>query len=724
MQQIPPAGGAPPQGSASESLFPGFPALDIAKIIKSIIKRSWIVALCGFGFAALAIAYVLTAEKTYEASATLYAESSANSNSLLKDFRGSGGGYFNSLDALKSMAAGITSGTNTLRVVETLKLTEDPTYFKKLRKSGEPLTAANIVKAMSKKVDSRLVRGERNIIVTARDSDPERTKLLVETYVDEFRSLLREQNAQKGDKNRALLQSKRDGQELKVKEAENALQAFREQHPDLPLDDSNHLAEGQLADLERKLNSARAELSRVESEFEQLQSIDPDNPEPILEIGKYAVQDHIQKLLLARDQKSSEFFNIKSQYQPRHPKYVETANELEGLNTKVSEAALKVGETIEKTYRTTVKSVSDLQSEISDQKSKMLLLGSTLSEFRTLKRNVDASYGTYNKLLDRINEAEVTESIDETVIRVFSPPLVPSKPVAPQKALTVALAGIFGGCVGLGLVLLISLLDRTMASRQQVESTLNIPVLAAIPKSKNTPSAMRQTLANASARDPRVTESFRSLRTALSSFTPRSVMVASSSPEDGKTFCAAQLAAMQAQLGYRTLLIDTDFSNPQMGDLFGFTSSAEQSGSTELATQNFCRETPIPNLYLVTCDKCRAENGEPMTGEHFAAMLWEAYASFDCVIIDSASTSCTSDGLNYSRFVDAVALVVRAGKTQTGKCQNAIKELRRMRAPIVGTILNDAKASEASQAPAGTHHTTATPQLIGNPMPRGQNTPA
>ena len=61
-----------------------------------------------------------------------------------------------------------------------------------------------------------------------------------------------------------------------------------------------------------------------------------------------------------------------------------------------------------------------------------------------------------------------------------------------------------------------------------------------------------------------------------------------------------------------------------------------------------------------------------MNGEHFASMLWEAYRSFDCVIIDSSPLGMVSDALNFARYVDTVALVVRAGHTQTPEAQKTI----------------------------------------------------
>src|SRR5690606_17409063 len=88
-----------------------------------------------------------------------------------------------------------------------------------------------------------------------------------------------------------------------------------------------------------------------------------------------------------------------------------------------------------------------------------------------------------------------------------------------------------------------------------------------------------------------------------------------------------------------------------------------REGQAGLATQGFCQETAFKNLHLISCGRFASDTGEPMNGEIFARMLHEAYASFDCVIIDTSPILAVSDGLNYSRHADAVVLVVRAGET-------------------------------------------------------------
>ncbi|HQZ28852.1 MAG TPA: polysaccharide biosynthesis tyrosine autokinase, partial [Verrucomicrobiales bacterium] len=351
----------------------------------------------------------------------------------------------------------------------------------------------------------------------------------------------------------------------------------------------------------------------------------------------------------------------------------------------------------EKGYHRAVDHEKKLRETVQEQKLKLIEVDGVMKEFRTLARSVEAASSTYERLLDRINDTEVTEHVDETVVRTFSEPLVSLKPVSPKKTIIVAVAGVFGSMVGLALVTLLGLLDRTLNSRKQVESTLGLSVLAEIPRAFEKNWELEDSIFVT--RDPGslVSESFRSLRTSLSAHAPRSVMITSPSPGEGKSFCAANLAVLQANMGYRTLLIDADFCRPRMASIF-IDPIRGKPGEGALAAQNMCQETVFKNLYLLSCGRFTSNTGEPMNSEIFAQMLNESYASFDCVIIDTSPINVVSDGLTYSRHADAVVLVVKAGETNADSARRAMRELQRMRSALVGTVLNGTQTINAAQA--------------------------
>lgn len=683
----------PSQPASSDTLFPGFPTLDVARLVKSVRNRIWLVGVVVAAFVGLAVAYVLLAEKTYESTAVIFVDP-ANEGAVFDGLKGIQKANWQTLDALKSMAEGIQNTEVMLRVADRLDLKKEVDLFPP--DDGSP-TDAEVVEVLSKMVRSELRRGMRLIDVRVRDTSPERAQQMATAFIDEFQLLIREQNQASAAKSRETLEIEAEAQRKRVLAAEDKLQEFRLSHPDISFDEDKNFIGKQLEDLERAVGAARNDVLARKSEWEQFQEIPENEIERVFEIGSYGSQEHVQKLLLARNEKKAALVRISQQFKPGHQTYESYRLDFEGLNAQVEEVARGIGESIEQAYERAVTQEAKLSEAAREQKKELIAVDGIRKEFRTLRGAVDASFTTYQTLLDSLNDSDVTKGIDETVIRTFSKPLVPSKPISPKKKLTVAAAGVFGTLVGLALVIGLGLLDRRLHTRKQVESTLGLAVLSEIPKTFNGKWDIRDSLYVTREPSSIVSEGFRSLRTALSAHSPRSVLVTSASPGEGKSFCAANLAVLRANMGYRTLLVDADFCKPRMAEIF-LDAKRGTKKDGELAAQNLCQPTIFKDLFLLSCGRYTSNTGEPMNGEIFARMLHEAYGSFDCVIIDTSPLNIVSDGLTYSRHADAVVLVVRSGETEAAAAKHAMRELQRMRANLVGCVLNASSSVNPAQA--------------------------
>ncbi|MEM9016901.1 MAG: polysaccharide biosynthesis tyrosine autokinase, partial [Verrucomicrobiota bacterium] len=686
-------GAGPTQPASSDALFPGFPTLDVGRLIQVVRRRLWLAALIAAGFVATALAYVYLAPKTYQSHAVIYVDPK-NEGAVFDGLKGVKQASWETLDALKSMAEGIRNGTVILRVVDQLDLRNDPDFLKP-REGG--YSDAEIVELLSRKVDAELRRGTRLIDVSVKDRSPRRAQMMTAAFIEEFQGLIREQNVLAAEKSRGILQEEADSQLERFLEAENQLQDFRLEHADLALDNNTDFVSQKLADLDRMLSDAANETLIRRTEFEQSKGITPEEIERVLEIGGYGAQEHVQKLILARNQKRAEFRKIQTQFKPSHQTYQSYQADLEGLEEQVSAVAEGVKESIEKAYSRASEHEAELRRTVQEQKRTLIEVDGVGKEFRSLQGKVDAAYATYQRLLDRINDTDVTKGIDESTIRTFSEPLVPSKAVAPKKKVTVIAAGFFGTMFGLAVVLGMGLLDRTLNSRNQVESTLGLSVLAEIPKAFGGNWDLRDSVFVSREPSSMISEGVRSLRTSLSAHSPRSVMITSASPGEGKSFCAANLAVLQANMGYRTLLVDADFCQPRMAELF-VDPLRGKAGAGSLVSQNLCQDTIVKDLFLLSCGRYTSNTGEPMSGEIFAKMLNEAYTAFDCVIIDTSPLNVVSDGLTYSRHADSVVLVVKAGETRADSATRAIRELQRMRSNLVGCVLNGSEEIHPAQA--------------------------
>jgi len=676
-------GAGPSQPTSTESLSSGLPPFHIGRLLRVIRKRLWLAAVVAAVFVVLSIAYVLTATKIYQSSAVIYVDPK-NEGAAFNGLKGANQASWQTPDALKSVAAGIRNGSVILRVVDTLDLRNNPEFLSP--KEGG-YTDFEIVILVSQNVKAELRRGTRLIDISVKDKSPVRAQQMTASFIEEFQAMIREQNLASADKLKEELQEKAKNQLVRVLEAEDALLAFRLKHADIAFDEDKYLIGKKLADLDKQLSSAANETLIKKVEYDQYMKVAEADVEGIVAIGQFGNQDQIQKLLLQRNQKRAEFSRVKNQFRPGYQTYDTIKRDLDELELQVQLAAKKVGNSIEKAYYRAKEHEDQLRISVDEQKQRLLTADDVGNEFRTLKGKVAAASAIYQTLLDRIDDTDATKGVDETVIRVFSKPLVPSKPVSPKKKLTVAIAGVLGSVVGMGLVILLGLLDRTLNTRKQVEATLGLSVLAEIPKAFDRELDLKDSVFVT--RDPSsmVSRGFRSFRTSLSARMARSVMVTSASPGEGKSFCSANLAVLQANKGYRTLLVDADFCEPRMAEIFvdPLRGQADQGSSV---TQNLCQETIFKDLFLMSCERYTSKTGEPMKGEIFAKMLQDAYQAFDCVIVDTSSLNVISDGLDYSRHADAVVLVVKSGETKVDAARRSMRELQRIRANLVGCVLN------------------------------------
>ena len=664
-------------------MFPGFPALDIARLVAVTRKRLWLAAVIALAVIGLEVAYVFLAPKDYESTAVVYVDPT-NENTAFDGFRGAKQASWETLDALKSMAAGMRNANVILRVVDRLELRDDADF---LKSRSSPYSDAEVVELVGENVDAQRRRGTRLIDVAVRDRNPERARDMAEAFIEEFQNLIREQNRSSAAKSRERLEDKANNQLARVNAAEDRLQEFRIQHADIALDEDNDFVGEKLSDLDKRLAAAVSEALLRKGEFEQFQGIKHEQHELVFDIGSYGGQKHIQDLLHTRNTARAEFVRIKKQYGPDHSTYQSYELTLLGLEEQVSAVAAGVGDSIENAHRRAESHEQELRLMVQAQKTRLIEVDGIRKEFRTLMQARESAASTYQELLDRMNDTDVAKGVDETVVRVFASPLVPAKPISPRKKLSVFVAGGIGSFLGLAVVIGIGLLDRSLSTRKQIESSLGLSVLAEVPRSAAKEAELHQSLVVNLDPNSIVSESFRSLRTSLSAYRARSVMITSASPGEGKTFCAANLAVLQANMGYRTLMVDADFCRPRMAELFidPVKSVAEEE---KTGAKSLCQETTFKDLYLISCERFISNTGEPMGEEIFARMLQEAYSSFDCVIIDTSPLNVVSDSLTYAPHADATVLVVEAGRTHYEGARRAVHDLQRMRARLAGCVLN------------------------------------
>jgi non-specific protein-tyrosine kinase len=190
-----------------------------------------------------------------------------------------------------------------------------------------------------------------------------------------------------------------------------------------------------------------------------------------------------------------------------------------------------------------------------------------------------------------------------------------------------------------------------------------------------------------------ISEGFRSLRTNLEFAAIdkpiRTLQITSSSPSEGKSTIAINLAAVVAQGDRRVLLVDADLRKPALHDYLGLSNRrglVDVMRDPEMLDE-VINELEEPKLKVVTSGKQPPNPAELLASERMDQILAELMEIADLVIIDTPP-AIISDPIALSAKVDGVLVVIEPGKTKIGAAQVLMEQLNRAGARVLGAVLN------------------------------------
>lgn len=192
-------------------------------------------------------------------------------------------------------------------------------------------------------------------------------------------------------------------------------------------------------------------------------------------------------------------------------------------------------------------------------------------------------------------------------------------------------------------------------------------------------------------------EAFRTLRTNLGFASMdknyRTILFSSTSPRDGKSSVASNLAVVMAQAGYRVVLIDADLRKPVQHRIFdvdnriGFTTCLLKNEEVETALHNGL----VENLYVLTSGPIPPNPAEILNSSRTEAILQELQEKYDYIFIDAPPVLAVTDASILSTLVDGVVMVVSYGNTRTDLARKSCEQFEKANAKVIGVVLNQVK---------------------------------
>lgn len=323
-----------------------------------------------------------------------------------------------------------------------------------------------------------------------------------------------------------------------------------------------------------------------------------------------------------------------------------------------------------------------------DDKAERDRLESSLAQYRQ----------TYASLLQSYESVRLAEASSVSNVVQVEAATPDSIPIRPRTVRNTFLGAIFGLMVGIGLVVMIDLLDDSL-NPEDISRQLGLPVLGVIARHQvenGAPVVISQPRAP-------VSEAFRSLRTNIqfaSVDAPlKTLLITSPSPQDGKSTVAVNLGVSLAQSGSKVAIIDADLRRPQIHMRLGLPNRQGISAvfvQPQIILNGALRNTGVDNLFALTSGALPPNPAELLGSDKMINILGQVGEQADILLLDTPPILAVTDAAVLAPRVDGVLLVVKPGVTKLAACKQAIEQLNRVGANILGVVLNDVSMKRSS----------------------------
>ena len=390
--------------------------------------------------------------------------------------------------------------------------------------------------------------------------------------------------------------------------------------------------------------------------------------------------------------------DMSSRLKPRHPKIIQLNDEIKATQSLIGTLKEQSTEAL-KTHRDAVGiQITNLKTSIESQRQKALALSEPLSEYNRIKTISDRTKSEYDRLLANRGSLDITKNVVQDTL-VVTDPASPAVSVKPGILKIMSLGLIGGLLLGLLIVFVLDKMDDRISSLLELQTLFPEPLLGQIPKEE-----LGQEGALLKPGDERQAfiESFRTLRSSIiflpmEGERPKTFVITSALPDEGKTTVSSNLAVTLAFSGAKVLLIDADMRSGKVSHLFGAQGAV---GLSNVLTKNLpwkeaVSATWIDNLYLMPCGPAVQNTAEHLLGKVTDKFIQDIYGEFDYVLFDSPPVIILDDTLSLSPKIDATLFVLRFDQSSTRASRRALELLHNRQANVIGLVVNGVAISES-----------------------------
>jgi succinoglycan biosynthesis transport protein ExoP len=483
----------------------------------------------------------------------------------------------------------------------------------------------------------------------------------------------------------------KDQQRL-VEESERRLQQYKEEHNASSVDDKQNIVVQKLNALNQQLVQARLERMDREAVYVTIKDMQAKGA-PLDAVPAVQANAVVQKLKADIGQKENERTKLSAQYGPAYPVMRDLTRQIDAARVDLAAEINKVIAGIEAEFLAAKAKEAGVAASLDAQQGEALGLDRKMLEYAAIEREAASNRQLYESLLTRAKETGAAGEYRGSNIQVLDRAEVPAYPVLPRTGRDLLLASLGGLVLACVLAFGVEYFDSRIRLPDEVRQHLGLPFLGMIPALGKDDGSGEGPLMRGDV-PPAFSEAIRSVRTALlfssAEEGPRSVVVTSTGPHEGKTLVSSSLAITLAQTGQRTVVVDADMRRPRMHEALGRSQEPGLSNVLvgEASLADATRATSIPNLTLLAAGHIPPNPVELLCSPRYAELMAELKRRYDWIIIDAPPVMPVTDAAVIANSASGVLFVVGSEMTPRQNAAAAVEQLRGASARFVGAVLN------------------------------------
>jgi capsular exopolysaccharide synthesis family protein len=693
--ELPPAEAEVRQAPA----FTAAPAPDTTLTDSWVTLRKWKYLIIGLTLLGFIYGWyqASTQPRLYDASGTIEIRNGSSNQYKINATASSsesGGGLASQVVILKSNSL-------MLRVARDLNLANDPAFMGPstvFRNLEDPVIRQIVTDRLQGTVFASAIPKTDLVVIHAVTGNPQLSANIVNTVVNDYIQSSFQSKADATERVSNFFSQQLGTLKQEVESSQQKMIDLQKKLGVLGFDPSLNQVTANLSDLEKATITSSIARMGAETRYRELSTMDRKVLDETPEGVKSAV---IAPLRAQLENAETQLDQVDVVLGPNNPKVKVLNRQIADIKKTLAVEEDRIISEAKQSYLAAKAQEDQAKASLDSAQNEAYGLRDDLLEYQQRLRDFQSNQTLYDGLHQRLRTAGVEAGLESTEIDIVDKALPPLTPTLKPRTSMLVVNSVVMLIVGVVISFLLDSLDTGLRTVAEIEGVSGLPSLALIPRGRRitsdgtTGSVVMKNVGLLASPKSQFAEAFRALRTSLllsvAGGEPKTILLSSATPSEGKTTVSINLACVLAQRNVRVLLIDADLRRPTVHHRFGLngkvglTSVLTGSMSLEDAIQ---RVPEMPLLDILVSGPVPPFPTEMLGSQTMHDLLERCRGIYTHIVMDSPPLLSVTDSVVLAREADAVVMIVRHGKSSKHALRRGRDLLVRSGSRLTGIVLN------------------------------------